>query len=375
MIRWLLERLKGDKVIWLVVTLISLIGLLAVYSSTSAIAFQKKGGNTEYYMIKHLILLVMSFGVMYFVHLIDYRVFARLSKALLYITIPVLAMTLLFGPSINSASRWFFIFGQSFQPSDLAKLALMVHLARLLTEKQDVIKDFNQGFLPIIGWVAVICGLIAPANLSTASLIFLASVIMMFIAGVHIKYFLSILGIGLVAVFILFKTMPRAATWERRLSDYAARYTNPEYEPNYQTIQANIAISTGGVFGKGVGKSQQKNFLPHPYSDFVFAIILEEYGLFGGLLVLILYLILLMRGIAIVSVSKTFGAFLAAGLTFMLVMQAFINMGVTVGLFPVTGLPLPMLSMGGTSLLFTGMTLGIILSVSRHAVEEAKLAV
>ena len=368
--KFILTKLKGDKVIWLVVFLISLIGLLAVYSSTSAIAFSKRGGNTESYMLKHLLLLVMSFGVMYAVHLFDYRVFAKLSKPLLFITIPILAFTLFYGSNINSASRWISLFGQSFQPSDLAKLALMVHLAKLLTEKQDVIKDFNQGFLPVIGWVAVICLLIAPANLSTASLIFAASVILIYIAGVDLKYFAAMAAVGIVAGFILFQTVPRAQTWKNRIKDFSERYTNPDYEPNYQTVQSNIAIATGGVIGKGVGKSSQKNFLPHPYSDFVFAIILEEYGLIGGLAVLVLYLVLLIRGIAIVTVSKTFGALLAAGLTFMLVMQAFINMGVTVGLFPVTGLPLPMLSMGGTSLLFTGVSLGIILSVSRYALEE-----
>lgn len=372
MIRWFLQRIKGDKVIWMVVFLISMIGMLAVYSSTSALAFKNHGGNTEYYLLKHVILLVLGFVVMYAVHLFDYRIFAKLSTPLIYLSIALLVFTWFFGSNINSATRWLNIFGQSFQPSDLAKLALMVHLAKMLTEKQELLDDFKKGFLPVIGWVMVIVILIAPSNLSTASVIFGTSIVLMFIAGVNLRYFAAM---GLVAVcmlFFLFAFVPRAKTWTSRLKDYAARYTDPNYEPNYQTVQATIAIAEGGVIGKGVGKSSQKNFLPEPFSDFVFAIILEEYGLLGGIIVMCLYLLLLLRSIAIVTVSKTFGALLAAGLSFLLVIQAFINMGVTVGLFPVTGLPLPMLSMGGTSLLFTGMSLGIILSVSRSALEEVK---
>ncbi|MCB9234349.1 MAG: FtsW/RodA/SpoVE family cell cycle protein [Bacteroidia bacterium] len=378
MIAWTLNKLKGDKFIWLLIFLISLISLLAVYSSTSALAFKLKSGQTEYYLIKHFLLLGLGFGVMYAIHLFDYRIFAKLSKALLYISIPLLAYTLLFGSNINQAARWINIFGQSFQPSDLGKLALMVFLAKILTEKQGVIKDFQKGFLPVIGWVGLICLLIAPADLSTSAVIFITSVTLMFIAGVDLKYLGILFLIGAVSLVVLFNTVERAETWKQRWKDFVERQdtevliANSHKAGNYQPIQSNIAIATGGFFGKGVGKSTQKNFLPQPYSDYVFAIILEEYGMIGGIIVIILYLLLLIRAVGIVTTSRTFGALLAAGLSFLLVIQALINMGVTVGLLPVTGLPLPMLSMGGTSILFTGMSLGIILSVSRGPLDQKK---
>lgn len=366
----ILKRLKGDRIIWMVIFLIGLISLLAVYSSTSTLAFRHRGGNTEYYLFRHFALLGLGFLVMYFVHLFDYRVFARISTILLYASIPLLLYTILFGSNINQASRWITVLGQSFQPSDFAKLAIVIFLAKMLTEKQDVIKDFREGFWPVVAWVMAICVLIAPADLSTAALIFVTSMLLMFIAGVNLKYIGYLVGIGVVVVLLLFSFSDRSSTWKHRWDDYIERFAGDNYEPNYQTVQANIAIAGGGTFGKGVGKSTQKNFLPHPYSDFVYAIIIEEYGLIGGIFVLGLYLLLLFRTVAIVTVSKTFGAFLAAGLAFLIVLQALINMGVTVGLLPVTGLPLPMLSMGGTSILFTGISLGIILSVSRSALEE-----
>jgi cell division protein FtsW len=369
---WIFSHLKGDKVIWLLIILISIVSILAVYSSTSALAFKFREGNTEYFLVKHLILLAAGFAVMYVTHLMNYRQFARLSYILLFLTIPLLLYTISQGAEaeVNSAARWVSIAGQSFQPSDLAKLSIMIYLARVLTEKQEVIKDFQKGFLPIIAVVIVVCALIAPANLSTALLIFICCIVMMFVAGIDLKHIGSFLMIGIIGLMILMFTVKRAATWRHRISDYVERWTDPSYRVNYQTEQANIAIATGGFMGKGAGKSTQRNVLPHPYSDFVYAIIIEEYGIFGGIFVLILYLALLFRVAVIVTVSKTFGALLAAGLAAMLVIQALINMGVTVGVLPVTGLPLPMISMGGTSILFTGVMLGIILSVSREAFES-----
>lgn len=373
MYSWLSSHLKGDRVIWIVIFLISCGSVLAVYSSTSALAFKFRDGNTEYFLIKHVALMAVGFIVMYLTHLFDYRVFARYSNILLYLTLPLLLYTITQGSEaeINSAARWISIGGQSFQPSDLAKLAIMIYLARVLTEKQEVIKDFQKGFLPILGVVILVCALIAPANLSTALLIFACCLIMMLVAGVDMKHIGGFVLIGLVCLIFLMFTAKRAATWKSRISDYVERWTDPEYRVNYQTEQANIAIASGGLLGKGAGKSTQRNALPHPYSDFVYAIIIEEYGLLGALLVLALYLTLLFRVAVIVTVSKTFGALLAAGLASMLVIQALVNMGVTVGVLPVTGLPLPMISMGGTSLIFTGITLGIILSVSRSAYENS----
>lgn len=372
MVNWILTRLKGDKVIWIIVILISLISILAIYSATSALAFRTQGGDTEYFLFNHLMHILMGLGVMFVVHLINYRVFAQITHILLMVTIPLLVYTILQGSEINEAARWINIFGQSFQPSDLAKLTLIIYLAKLLTQRQDVIKDFSEGFLPALFWVTVICGLIAPQDLSTAALMFVASVMVMFIAGIDPKY-LALLGlVAMLAVFILFSTAKRSSTWKSRMKDYVSRVLDEEYEPNFQTTQANIAIASGGLLGKGIGKSSQRNFMPQAHADFVYAIVVEEYGLLGGILVLMLYLMLLFRSVSVVTVSKTFGALMASGLCFLLVLQAMTNIGVTVGLLPVTGLTLPLISMGGTSVIFTSISLGIILSVSRDAMERGK---
>jgi cell division protein FtsW len=218
--------------------------------------------------------------------------------------------------------------------------------------------------------VILFCGLIAPANLSTALLIFACSFILMLVAGIKLRYLMGLVIIGFIGLLLLFAFAPRVTTWTNRLEDYQKRIFQEDYKPNYQTLQANIAISSGGWVGQGAGKSLQRNYLPHPYSDFIYAIIIEEYGLLGGMLVLGLYLFILLRSIIIVTLSKTFGALLAAGLAFFVVLQALINMGVTVGLLPVTGLTLPLISLGGTSILFTSLSLGVILSVSREAYNQ-----
>ncbi|MDX2285081.1 MAG: FtsW/RodA/SpoVE family cell cycle protein [Bacteroidia bacterium] len=356
--------------IWILVILISLVSMLAVYSSSSALSFRIQGGDTEYFVLKHILLLIGGFVLMFVVHLLDYRVFARFTNAMLFITIALLLYTIAQGSEINEAARWVTVFGQSFQPSDLAKVTLMIYLAKLLTQRQDVIKDFTEGFLPALFWVIVICGLIAPTNLSTASLLFIASMMVMFIGGVDIKYLVILTLVALIGLGILMKTAKRSATWESRWSDYVERIADDEYEGNFQTVSANVAIASGGLIGKGVGKSSQRNFLSYAHSDFVYAIIVEEYGLIGGVFVLMLYLMLLFRSVSVITVSKTFGALMASGLAFILVLQAVMHMGVTVGLLPITGLTLPLVSLGGSSVLFTCVSLGVILSVSRDAMEK-----
>ncbi len=370
MLTWFLQRLKGDKIIWIVAILISLVSILAVYSASSSLAFRLRGGDVGYFLTKHAMLLGLGLLIMYVVHLLDYRWFARISTGLLLMTIPLLLYTIVQGSELNEAARWISVFGTSFQPSDLAKLALMIYLARLLTQRQDVIKDFAEGFLPALFWVTVICGLIAPSDLSTASLMFLASLMVMFVAGVDLKYIGVLLMVAVMGVFVLSRTAKRADTWSNRWHDYVERLTNDQYDGSYETVQTHVAVASAGLFGKGVGKSAQRNFLPNATADFIFAIIVEEYGLVGGVFVMLLYLLLLFRAVTIVTVSKTFGALLACGLSFLLVLQAVIHMAVTVGLLPVTGLTLPLISMGGTSILMTGVTLGIILSVSRDAMEK-----
>lgn len=366
---------KGDKVIWVVVLLLSIFSVLAVYSSISTLAYKYQGGNTWFYFFKHFFLLAFGLLLMYITHLIDYKHYARFSRLLLIITVPLLFLTLLIGKNLNDANRWLTlpVINLSFQTSDLAKLSLIVYLARLLAKKQDEIKDFKNAFLPIILPVMLVCGLIFPANFSTAALLFSTALIIMFIGRVSMKYILSTIGIGIVGISVLImiasvypKLLPRAKTWENRVENFFGDKSNEESDSNYQKEQAKIAVATGGIFGKLPGNSTQRNFLPHPYSDFIFAIIIEEYGIVGGVLIVLLYMILLYRGIRIASMcDRPFAAILVMGLCFSLAFQAMINMAVAVGIFPVTGQPLPLVSMGGTSLWFTSVAIGIVLSVSR----------
>lgn len=380
-------NIEGDRFIWGIVVLLSLVSLLAVYSSTGTLAYKMKGGNTEYYLIKHLVLMLGGLGLMYYCHKIDYRYFSKVSVVMLMVTIPLLFLTLFMGTNINSASRWLTlpILNISFQTSDLAKLALTMYLARSLSKMQSEEQEFVNTFLVRqMGPIFVVCGLIAPADLSTAAMIFMTSVLLLFIGRVKINYLLRLLGVMIVFLVMFFSVIlnhkalglegvGRISTWNARIHSFTE---GSEDGGSYQTKQAKIAIATGGlVFGKGPGNSQQRNFLPHPYSDFIYAIILEEYGLlFGGVVLIVLYLLFLLRCIKIVvHAPKAFGALLAVGLSFSLVIQAMLNMAVTVNLLPVTGLPLPLVSMGGTSIWFTSISIGLILSVSK-SVEEQSIA-
>lgn len=292
----------------------------------------------------------------------------------------MLAVTLIIGTNINDAIRWIRIpgLGVTFQTSDLAKIVLIMFVARMLSLRQENIKSYKQGFIPFVAPIIVTCGLIFPANLSTAIILFAVSMIIMFIGRVRIIYLagFSLLILAFVVGFIVILTNldmdmgTRARTWRNRIENYRDKDNS---DGNFQADQSKIAIATGGVIGRGPGNSVQRDFLPHPYSDFIFAIIVEEYGLWGGFLIIFLYLYLLFRaGVIVGQSTRTFQAFLAYGLTLLLVFQAMINMGVAVGLFPVTGQPLPMISMGGTSMIFTAAALGMILSVSRSIEEEKK---
>ncbi|EOR94141.1 Cell division protein FtsW [Arcticibacter svalbardensis MN12-7] len=374
MVEAILSKTKGDRWIWLIVILLSILSLLAVYSSTGTLAY-KKGVGTEQYLFKHLVMIVGGLALMYFSHLLDYRYYAGISKVLMIVTVPLLLYTLIFGNNVNEASRWVTIplINQTFQTSDLAKLALITFLARTLTKKQEQIKDVKKSFLPIMGSVSAVFILIALANLSTAMMLFGVSILLLIIGRISIKQIGIVCMAGLVLLTLVVFFGPRSATYKSRIDVYM----HPEKadpDKSFQANQAKIAIATGGIFGKGPGNSTQRNFLPHPYSDFIYALIIEEYGMVGGFLVVFIYLVLLYRCILIVTASpKAFGALLAAGLSFSLTIQAFANMAVAVGLGPVTGVPLPLVSMGGTSILFTSVAFGIILSVSRD-IEEKKLA-
>lgn len=375
--KFLSEHIKGDRVIWVIVVLLSLFSILSVYSSTGTLAFKYQSGNTEYYMVKHLFIILAGLLIMYFIHNIKYTYFSRIAQILFYFSIPLLIITLFKGTNLNEASRWLTIPGTSisFQSSDIAKLALILYLARLLALKQDSISDLKNAFVPLIIPVALITLLIFPANLSTAVLVFGTSLIIMFVGRTPLKFIGATIGVTIVvigfAVLIImqFPGQGRVGTWVNRIESF----NSSSDEDDYQAVQSKIAIANGGFWGKMPGNSTQRNFLPHPYSDFIYALIVEEYGLLGGMFILLMYLILLYRGIRIASRSPgSFGAFLSIGLVLILVFQALINMGVAVNLLPVTGQPLPLVSMGGTSIWFTCISLGIILSVSRSNEENDK---
>ncbi|MEL6539646.1 MAG: FtsW/RodA/SpoVE family cell cycle protein, partial [Bacteroidota bacterium] len=358
---WLKHNLKGDPVIWGIVFLLSICSILAVYSAASSLAYRQMQGNTEYYLIKHSSLILLSLVAMWMAHQIDYRYYAGLSKLALWASAPLLLLTWCHGLTLNEASRWLNIpiVNKAFQPSDLAQLALIASLANMLAKYQDNIEDIKEALLPMLAWCGVTSGLIALSNFSCALLLLLTCMLLMYIGRVPFRYLGVLALMGLFIGNIAISVGQRGETARKRLQ----RFTQEELP--FQTEQAYIAIASGGLYGKGPGNSHQRNFLPHPYSDFIYAILVEEYGFIGGMVVVALYLALLYRGIRSVAYSnRTYGGLLAAGLSFSLVIQAMVNMGVAVGLGPVTGLPLPFVSMGGTSLLFTGLALGIILSVS-----------
>ncbi|HEY1039204.1 MAG TPA: FtsW/RodA/SpoVE family cell cycle protein, partial [Bacteroidia bacterium] len=365
----------GDKVIWMVVLLLSIVSVLVVYSSSNALAHKFKGGNTEAYLIKHALFILFGFLIMYFVHKINYKYLSRISQIAFIISIPLLISTLLIGVSAGGARRWLEIpgIGLSFQTSDFAKIALIIYVARTLTIKQDQLGDFKVILKSLLLPIAIVCGLILPANFSTAALIFVTCLLIMFVGRVPTRHIsLIVAGFALVGTLLITwivvspNTFPldRATTWRARI----VSFWEGDQESNYQSEQAKIAVANGGPVGVGPGNSTSRNFLPQAASDFIYAIIIEEYGSIMGVSLLFLYLILFFRSIRILrSSDKTFGGLLAVGLSFSLVFQALINMAVAVNLFPVTGQPLPLISMGGTSIWITCITIGVILSISKEA--------
>lgn len=362
-------ELKGDRVIWVLISLMTLVSLLGVYSSTGSLSYKEQGGNTEYYLVKQGFIVLLGFFIMYVLHRLHYLRFHRVAPFLFILAIPLLIFTLFFGAEFNSARRWIEIpvFGFTFQSSDFARLALILYLARTISSKQSIIKDFKSAFLPLILPVIIICFLIAPADLSTALLLFSSCIAMMFVGRVAVKYILMLVLLAIIAFSILillghfFPDMVRLATWIERIREFTT-----DSEGGFQVQQSKIAIANGGFFGMGPGQSIQRNFLPSSYADFIYAIIVEEYGLLGGLFVISLYLGFFFRITRLVTKStKAFGAMVVTGLGFSFVFQAFINIAVATHLVPVTGVTLPMISLGGTSIIMNCISLGIILSVSK----------
>jgi cell division protein FtsW len=370
---WAQRNLKGDPVIWGIVIALSITSILVVYSATGTLAFKRMGGNTEHYLFKHSALVMISLVVMWVAHKIDYRYYSKLARLALWLSVPLLVFTWKFGLNLNEASRWLTIpiINQPFQPSDFAKLALIAGLASILSKRQAHIAESSEALIPILFWSGLICGLIALANLSTAILLFATCMLVMFIGRVPLRYLGMMILVGLLCGSLAMMVGQRKETAINRVKSFLYSEDVP-----YQAKHSYIAIATGGITGKGPGKSEQRNFLPHPYSDFIFSILIEEYGLIGAFTVVFLYLALLYRGMLAVSRSnRAFGGLLSAGLSFAIVLQAMVNMAVAVGLGPITGLNLPLISMGGTSLIFTGLALGIILSVSRGDLDEVQVSV
>ena len=387
----LVSRTRGDRYIWGILLILSLISILVVYSATGSLAYKMNRGNTSMYLFKQLSFTMLGLVIVFFLHRMNYTVFTKVASILFLLSIPLLLYTLFFGTRINEGSRWIKlpVINLTLQTSDLAKLALFMYISRLLSRKQEVIKDFKTGFLPIVIPVLIICALIMPANLSNALLTGATALLLMFIGRVSFKHIALTILVALIPISIIvmiavithtdapadltgkkaiaekMKSVGRFGTWVGRVQDFI--YANDKDIP-YQVQQANIAIANGNVFmGLGPGNSRQRNFLPQAYNDFIFSIIIEEYGLLGATFIVFVYLLFLFRCIRIFRrCPYAFGAFLALGLSFTLVIQALANMAVNVHLLPVTGVTLPLISMGGSSYLFTCASIGIILSVARN---------
>jgi cell division protein FtsW len=387
----LLSKTKGDKVIWALVILLTLVSLLAVYSATGSLAYKNYKGNTEIYLFKQVAFILAGIMVIYFAHLVNYTFYSKAARIAFLISLPLLFYTLFFGVKMNEGSRWIRLplINMTLQTSDFARLALFMYLARLISKKQDVIKDFKKGYLPIIAPVAITCALIAPANLSTALLLGASCLLLMFIGRISTKHILMTIGAALIPIVFLVSAavirhgktknddavvvkktsstlFGRVDTWIGRMESFIYGSKDVD-EGAYQVNMAKIAIAKGGFFGVKPGNSTTRDYLPQAYNDFIYAIIIEEYGLVGGAFIMFIYLVFLYRCIRIFKRCPfAFGAFLALGLSFTLAIQAVANMAVTVNLFPVTGVTLPLVSMGGTSFIFTCLAIGIILSVARN---------
>lgn len=372
------KYLKGDLVIWGVIFILAIFGILAVYSSTSTLAWAKNGGNVEAYLFKHTAYLVLGLFVMWLTHMVDIKYFSRISQLLLGLAVVLLIYTLIFGTSINDAKRWVSIpiVNLTIQSSDVAKLGLIAFIGRFLARKQGDIQDYRKAFLPILGVIFLVCMLIFPEDASTSFVLFTTSFVLLFIGRIPIKQLATFSLIGLVVFGVLGYYIwnndvdfGRLGTVKKRMNTFII---GGDVGSSFQSEQAKIAIARGEFIGMGPGKSIQKNFLPSPFADFIYAVIIEEYGsIFGGFGLIFLYLLLLYRSFRIlIKTQNSLAAIMAVGLSFSLVFQALINMAVAVSILPVTGLALPLISRGGTSIFFTCITLGIILSASRTIYPE-----
>jgi len=376
----LFKNINGDKALWAVVALLGLFSFLPVYSASSNLVYVVGNGTPIGHLVKHAVFLIFGFGIIYGIHRIPTHFFKGLSLIAMPIVIVLLVITLFQGGAVDgtNASRWIRLPFVKFQTSTLAAVVLMIYVARYLTKIKDEVITFKESIIPLWLPVFAVAGLILPANFSTAGIIFTMVLVLCFIGGYPIKYLLGIIGSGLLALifFILVaKAFPdafanRVDTWEGRIENF---FNGVDTEADYQIEKAKIAIATGGIVGRGAGKSVQKNFLPQSSSDFIYAIIVEEYGLVGGVILMLFFLFLLFRIVVIANGSgTTFGMLLALGAGLPIIFQALINMAVAVELFPVTGQNLPLISSGGTSAWMTCLAIGIVLSVSNKSHKKIK---
>ncbi|GAB6278210.1 MAG: FtsW/RodA/SpoVE family cell cycle protein [Lentimicrobium sp.] len=379
------KKISGDRVIWVMVILLAAFSILAVYSSTGSLAYKKQNGNTEFYLLKHGGILLVGFILMYLTYRIPYHYFSKYASYALIFAIVLLMYAIIYasitGRSINNSYRFIMLpfLHVTFQPSDIAKVALIAYIARIMNQKQAVLSKFKEGFWHVLWPVGLICLLVLPGNFSTAALIFIVAFVIFIMGNAYWKHLVILLFSGLILAFSVITVgqefpnlLPRATTWSNRVINFVKgdelqaeqRLNDPDYQ---QSEQAKIAIATGGLFGKAPGKSIQRNFLPSAFSDFIWAVIIEEYGLIlGGFGLMFIYLIILYRGIRIALACPTiFGTLLAFGITFSIIVQAFVNMAVACGLIPVTGQTLPMISMGGTSIWFTCIMFGMLQSIAK----------
>nr|WP_281501001.1 FtsW/RodA/SpoVE family cell cycle protein [Cellulophaga sp. F20128] len=375
-----IKNISGDKAIWGIVALLALFSFLPVYSASSNLVYVVGNGTTVSHLVKHAFLLLLGFGIIFGVHKIPMHFFKGLSMIALPLVLLLLVYTLAQGKTIGgaNASRWINIpfVGFSFQTSTLATVVLMIYVARYLAKIKDKVVTFKESILPLWIPVFLVIVLILPANFSTAAILFFMVLMLTFLGGYPIRYLLMIVGTGIasLALFVLIaKAVPdlfdnRIDTWENRVSNFLNGEDSVE---DYQIERAKIAIASGGIVGKGSGKSVQKNFLPQSSSDFIFAIIVEEYGLVGGLTLMFFYLLLLFRIVVVANANPTvFGKLLVVGVGLPIVFQAFINMAVAVELFPVTGQTLPLISSGGTSIWMTCLAIGVVLSASNKNADK-----
>lgn len=377
----LFKIFKGDRTLWVVLILLSIVSLVIVYSATGKLAYREANGDTMHYLIRQVVLILVGFGIMLIsVNVVPVIVYFKSAPFLIVVTILVLILAIIqykyTGGADKETSRSLNLYRFSFQPAELAKIALMMYASRLLSKAQRTAEELKMAFYWITGVSGAVCFLIFMSNFSTAALLFFSIMVLMLIARVPFKYILSLVGIGVLAVVLIYSAatvfpgsigkIGRVATVKGRIDDFV-KGDNNAVNGTTQADYARLAVFEGGMFGKGPGNSEVSNYMEAGYNDFIYSIFIEEYGFAGGAFLALFYLILLFRGVIIVRrCDRTFPAFLVTGLVLLITFQAFINMAVSVGAVPVTGQPLPWVSMGGSSTIFTAISFGIILAVSAN---------